>query len=261
MSGQFNPHAELELACRAAKAAGEILRSEFALGSRVTLETSKDIKLAADVLAENASLACLRNESSHPILSEEAGEDAGFEGAGLRWIVDPLDGTFNFSRRIPLCCVSVGLWNGSQPVLGVIYDFSADVIYRGIVGVGAWRNDEPMSVSAVSAANKAAIATGFPAGGDFGRDSIMGFVRQVQHYKKVRMIGSAALALAFVAAGHVDAYQEDEINLWDIAAGLALVSAAGGRFAMRPGTGRWRFEVFATNASLPLPGSLSESAS
>lgn len=261
MSDNVLHQPSLELACRAARAAGAVLRESFHQGSEVKLETSKDIKLAADVEAEKVCLELLRKDSHFPILSEEAGEDAGFEGAGLRWIVDPLDGTFNFSRRIPLCCVSVGLWNGSQPVLGVIYDFSADVIYRGIVGVGAWRNDEPMSVSAVGASAKAAIATGFPAGGDFGRDSIMGFVRQVQHYKKVRMIGSAALALAFVAAGHVDAYQEDDINLWDIAAGLALVSAAGGRFAMRPGTGRWQFEVFATNAALPLPESAAGSAS
>lgn len=229
------------------------MRAEFARGSAVKQETAKDIKLAADVLAEEASLACLRSGSNYPILSEEAGEDAAFEGAGLRWIVDPLDGTFNFSRRLPLCCVSVGLWNGSKPVLGVIYDFSADVYYRGIVGVGAWRNEEPMSVSSITSPAKSAIATGFPAGGDFGRDSILGFVHQVQHYKKVRMIGSAALALAFVAAGYVDAYQEDNVNLWDIAAGLALVSAAGGRFAMRPGTGRWQFEVFAANPALPLP--------
>jgi myo-inositol-1(or 4)-monophosphatase len=251
----------LELACRAAKAAGAVLRESFQQGSEVKLETSKDIKLAADVQAECVCLEILRSGSDYPILSEEAGEDAAFESAGLRWIVDPLDGTFNFSRRLPLCCVSVGLWNGSQPVLGVIYDFSADVLYRGIVGVGAWRNEEPMSVSLVIAPGKAAIATGFPAGGDFGRDSIEGFVRQVQHYKKVRMIGSAALALAFVAAGHVDAYQEDDINLWDIAAGLALVSAAGGRFAMRPGTGRWQFEVFATNAGLPLPETFAATAS
>jgi len=165
MSDSVLHRSTLELACRAAKAAGAVLRESFQQGSEVKSETSKDIKLAADVQAECVCLEILRSGSDYPILSEEAGEDAAFESAGLRWIVDPLDGTFNFSRRLPLCCVSVGLWNGSHPVLGVIYDFSADVLYRGIVGVGAWRNEEPMSVSLVIAPGKAAIATGFPAGG------------------------------------------------------------------------------------------------
>lgn len=243
---------DLQLAQDAARSAGEILRAEFSRGSTVKSEIGKDIKLAADVLAEEVLLRMLRTKSTYPILSEEAGEDTAFSNAGLRWVVDPLDGTFNFSRRLPLCCVSVGLWNGMNPVLGVIYDFSTDTIYSGEVGVGAWRNGTPISVSDVQDPSKAALCTGFPAGGDFGRDSLMGLVQQVQHYKKVRMIGTAALALAFVAAGYVDAYQEDDINFWDVAGGIAVIVAAGGRFRMLPGTRTWQFEVVADNGKIPM---------
>lgn len=247
----MNP--DLQLARDCAFAAGEILRAVFACGSAVNADFGKDIKLAADVQAEEIILSRLRASSPHPILSEEAGADAAFAGAGMRWVVDPLDGTFNFSRGIPLCCVSIGLCDGDRPVLGVIHDFMGGVTYEGVVGGGAWRNGEPMRVSAVADAAKAALCTGFPAGSDFGRDSLLGFVKQAQIYKKVRLVGSAALSLAFVAAGHVEAYQEDDINFWDVAAGLALVAAAGGRCVTRPGSSRWQLEAFADNGRLPLP--------
>lgn len=250
----LNP--DLQLAHDCALAAGEVLRAEFGRGSAVKSELGKDIKLAADVLAEEIILTKLRAASPHPILSEEAGADAAFAGAGLRWVVDPLDGTFNFSRRLPLCCVSIGLCDGDRPVLGVIHDFMGGVTYSGLVGEGAWRNGEPMRVSAVSDPAKAALCTGFPAGSDFGRDSLLGFVTQAQTYKKVRLIGSAALSLAFVAAGHVEAYHEDDINFWDVAAGLALVVAAGGCYVTRPGRRRWQLETFAHNGLLEAPAHL-----
>lgn len=249
-------NADLQLAHDCALAAGEILRLEFRRGSIVKSELGKDIKLAADIQAEEIILAKLRASSPHPILSEEAGADDAFAAAGLRWVVDPLDGTFNFSRRLPLCCVSIGLCDGERPVLGVIYDFMADVTYTGIVGVGAWRNGEPMRVSAVTDPARAALCTGFPAGSDFGRDSLLGFVKQAQTYKKVRLIGSAALSLALVAAGVVEAYHEDNINFWDVAAGLALVVAAGGRYSTRPGNSRWQLETFASNGQLETPAHL-----
>jgi myo-inositol-1(or 4)-monophosphatase len=250
---------ELQLASAAARSAGEVLRREFSAGSVVNAEFGKDIKLEADVRAEAVILEMLRRESAHAILSEEAGADAGYSDSGTRWVVDPLDGTFNFSRRLPSCCVSIGLCDGSVPRLGVIYDFLADVIYEGEINQGAWRNGAPMRVSSVATAEKAALCTGFPAGRTFGRDSLMGFVEQARTYKKVRLIGSAAMSLAYVASGVVEAYHEDGINFWDVAAGLALVKAAGGRWAARPGAQRFQMEVFADNGKLTLPEQLGES--
>jgi myo-inositol-1(or 4)-monophosphatase len=244
---------ELQLARTAALAAGELLKAEFLRGSTVHSDLGKDIKLEADVLAERLILGQLRAGSALPILSEEAGPDTHFATAGRRWVVDPLDGTFNFSRHLPLCCVSIGLCDGDRPVLGVIHDFMAGVTYEGVVGLGAWRNGQPMRVSAVVSPTKAALCTGFPVGREFGRDSLLGFVRQAQTYKKVRLLGSAALSLAHVAAGVVEVYHEDDINFWDVAAGLALVSAAGGRFDCRPGSSQWQREVFASNGHFARP--------
>lgn len=244
---------DLELARAAARAAGEMLKAKFQRGSMVHSDLGKDIKLAADLEAEKLILSQLRASSAHPILSEEAGAEEAFAAAGHRWVVDPLDGTFNFSRGLPLCCISIALCDGERPVLGVIHDFMGDVTYEGAVGLGAWRNGQPMRVSALTAIDKAAICTGFPAGREFGADSLIGFVRQVQVFKKVRLLGSAALSLAQVAAGAVEVYHEDDINFWDVAAGLALVSAAGGRFECRSGSSQWQRDVFASNGHFTRP--------
>jgi len=239
--------ADLQLAREAAVQAGEVLLQDYRSGSEVRADIGKDIKLAADTRAEAIILSALRKSSPYPILSEEAGADEAVAEGGPCWVVDPLDGTFNFSRRLPLCCVSIGLCDGERPVLGVVHDFIAGVTYEGAPGLGAWRNGEPMHVSTVADAAKAALCTGFPVGREFGRDSLLGFVRQAQTYKKVRLLGSAALSLAQVASGVVEIYHEDDINFWDVAAGLALVVAAGGSHECRPGSSRWQREVFASN--------------
>lgn len=241
---------DLMLAEKAALLAGKCLMEDFVGNSLVKSEVGKDIKLAADVMAEDVILKVLRDNSPYPILSEEAGADDTFQNAQLRWVVDPLDGTFNFSRRLPLCCVSIGLWNGMKPVLGVIYEFGANNLYSGEIGKGATRNGIPIKVSEVGDPAKAAICTGFPAGGDFGVDSLSSLVKQVQHYKKVRMIGSAALSLAYVAIGHVEIYKEENINFWDVAGGIPLVVAAGGAYTTTPGSTQWQFHVVASNGRL-----------
>jgi myo-inositol-1(or 4)-monophosphatase len=240
----------LRVAVAAAVAAGDLLRNEFDRGSRLCSEAGRDIKLEADVLAERAILARLRADAPHPVVSEEAGADEEADSKGPRWIVDPLDGTFNFSRRMPLCCVSIGLWDGDQPILGVVHEFVAGRTFRGIVGEGAWVDNRPLAVSAVPDPGRAALSTGFPTGRQFGSDALMAFVRQVQAYKKVRLIGSAALSLAYVAAGTLDAYHEEDIYFWDVAAGLALVKAAGGSFAIERGSRPWQLHVVATNGLL-----------
>lgn len=246
---------ELKLAIAVAEEAGEVLRQSYAAGSEVFSEIGRDIKLAADVEAERVILARLRAATPHPVLSEEAGADAGLGPTGWQWVVDPLDGTYNFSRRLPVCCVSIGFCDGPKPVAGVIYDFLGRVTYAGQIGHGAWRNGEPMRVSGIGDLKRAMLCTGFPSGGDYGEDSLMGFVRQAQGYKKVRLLGSAALSLALVAAGVVEAYEEDNIQWWDVAAGLALVEAAGGAWLSQSGAGGWKRRVFAQNGRLPVPES------
>jgi len=156
----------------------------------------------------------------------------------------------NFSRGFAMAAVSIALWDKGEPVLGVVHDIHHNLVYSGEVGEGAWCDNQSIQVSAVDTLDKAILATGFPSGRSYDTESLLGFVRSVQSYKKVRMLGSAALMLAQVAAGHFDVYEEEDIYLWDVAAGLALVRAAGGRFSMQPGSGPYKVRVRAGNGWL-----------
>jgi len=181
------------------------------------------------VASEKQIVSILSKKSLFPVLSEEMGKVWSPEQfPDYHWIVDPLDGSFNYWKDIPLCCVSVGLWRGSNPVLGAIYDFNRNELFTGIVGQGAWLNNMPMRVSNLSDQKKSVLCTGFPVSTDFSTSPIQQFISFVQNFKKIRLIGSASLSLAYVACGRVDAYFERDIKIWDVAAGIALVRSAGG---------------------------------
>lgn len=245
-----SPH--LERAVRAAQAAGRTLHTAWRRDVTVLSADGKDIKTREDLAAEQAILAELQ-ASNLPVLTEETGLHGARPAAdALRWVVDPLDGTLNYARGLPLCCVSVALWRGPEPVLGVVHEFLHDRLYVGVVGQGATCNGRPLAVSAVGETAQAVIATGFPAHSNFGTEALAGFVGKVQRFKKVRLLGSAALSLAHVAAGAVDAYAENGIHFWDVAAGLALVKAAGGDYRASPPDDRWRCDVTAGNGRVGL---------
>lgn len=188
-----------------------------------------DIKIKGDALAEKVLLEYLMERSPFPVLSEERGEVDREGGETCKWIVDPIDGSLNFNRGIPLCCISISLWRGNEPILGVVEDFNRGEIFSGIVGQGARLNGRDIRVSGVDKRSAAILCTGFPVYTDFSQEPLLRFLSQVQEYKKVRLLGSAALSLAYVAAGRADAYMENNIMLWDVAAGAALVLAAGGK--------------------------------
>ena len=228
--------AELELAVRAAREAGEFLRAEMRGPKRTLPSQGKDVKLEVDVETEKLILRTLGQGSDYPVLAEESGETGAIE-SGPCWVVDPLDGTANYLRGVPMCCVSIALMDGERAVLGVIYDFNRGELFAGRAGGGATLNDAPMFVSGVKDVGEAFLCTGFPTHRDYGDDAVKEFVELVQKFKKVRMLGSAALMLAYVACGRVDAYVEEDIMLWDVAAGVALIEAAGG-FVSVEETGR-----------------------
>lgn len=216
---------EYKLAMQAALNAGDYLSS---LGEIVVdSQQGKDIKLQADRKSEKLIIDMLQ-ETEIPILSEECGF-VGTHKSGREWIIDPLDGTANFWKGIrELACVSVALWEDGKPILGVINRFCQGEIYSGIVGEGAWLNEEVIHTSNVEYMGDAVLATGFPVKRDYDKESLNGFVAKVQNFKKIRMLGTAAVMGAFVAAGKIDAYTEEQIMLWDIAASSAIVKAAGG---------------------------------
>lgn len=231
MSGQWTEL--LELATSAALEAGNHLAARANSGQAVLADPGRDIKLAADRQAEALIVNRLRG-SGYPILAEEGGEYEPHSADALRWVVDPLDGTMNFSREIPICCTAIALMKGIEPVLGVVHDFSREETFTGIAAGGAWRNGIPMQVSGITSPGRAILATGLPAYREYTADSLLPVVERFQSFRKVRMLGSAALMLAYVAAGRVDAYEEQDIMLWDIAAGMALVQGAGGHVSWTP---------------------------
>lgn len=221
----------LKLATGAARSAGEYIRGVGRGKAHVERDLRHDLKLDVDRVSEERIIGILRAKTPYPILSEEWGRivgDASRKSEDYCWIIDPLDGSVNFALGIPLACVSIGLWRNGAPLLGVIYDLEHGQLYSGCVGVGAWVDGRVMRVRPPRPNRDAILCTGFPAGGSFQRAEIMRFVRCVQAFKKVRLLGSAALSLAYVAAGVVDCYVEKDIKIWDVAAGLALVMAAGG---------------------------------
>lgn len=195
-----------------------------------------DVKLTADRMAEEMIVARLREASPFAILSEEAGlipsRDEAPENVDMCWLVDPLDGSLNYTRGQPSCCVSIALCRAGDPILGVIFDFNRNELFSGDVDSGAWLNGAPMAVSTVSNLAEAVLGTGFPSYLDHSDATLAAFIRQVQGYRKIRGLGSAALMLAYVACGRMDAYREKSIALWDVAAGVALVRAAGGKSTM-----------------------------
>jgi myo-inositol-1(or 4)-monophosphatase len=233
----------------AAEAVARLVATADAAGVRS--ESHHDLKIEADFLLPDLLVERLSALTGLPVVSEEDAPDAERNDAGRRWIVDPLDGTLNFSRGIPFCAVSIALWDGAVPVLGVVHDLAHGECFTGVVGEGAWRNAAAMRVSAVAEPARAVLCTGFPAQTDHGEAAVRRFVADVATFRKVRCLGSAALSLAYVACGRADVYREDDIALWDVAAGLALVRAAGGGVAFSPtSTGRRTYRVVATNGIL-----------
>lgn len=215
---------ELELAKKAAKTAGEFLKKRE--GIHVDALDGKDIKLSSDKMSEKIIMDILE-ESGIPVLSEEFGFK-GEEGEKC-WIVDPLDGTINYFKGMDeLACVSVALWVKDKPVVGAVYRFMKDELFCGAEGEGAFLNDEPIHPSDLKETSQAVMATGFPVKRAYDTESLSKFVKQIQGFKKVRMLGAAAVMGTFVSCGRLDAYFEDEIMLWDIAGAVAIVNAAGG---------------------------------
>jgi myo-inositol-1(or 4)-monophosphatase len=220
--------------------AGDLLRSIHREPLEVLSAEGKDIKLQADRDSEQLIIDALRAARPYPVLGEESGETGGEAGAdsdGPFWVIDPLDGTLNYSRGVPICCISIALvendragggQGGDRVLAGAIYDFNRDELFSAAEGAGATLNGRPIRVAATTDPSQASLSTGFPAAADYSTGALMPLVQSVQAFKKVRMIGSAATSLAWVACGRFDAYIEDGVHLWDIAAGMLLVAEAGG---------------------------------
>ena len=219
-------------AITAAQAAGEKLRQAFGHPLQVDEQLAHDIKLAADKECQKLIYQILLEH--HPrtrCIGEEGDSDnPGDPQAEVEWIVDPIDGTMNLAMGIPHFCVSIAAREvATQKILlGVIYDPLRHELFTAERGTGAYLNGLKMKVSTRAKLSEAVMAVGFAK----SQESIDHCLKLYQVYgnqaRKLRAMGSAALDLAYVAAGRLDAYIEQGVNLWDIAAGWVLVEEAGG---------------------------------
>lgn len=221
----------LQTAIETARAAGEILRDGFNRPHDIHLKgNATDMATETDEAAEKLIIDRLRAVfPDHSILGEEGGAH-DVAGASYRWVIDPLDGTTNFAHGVPHFSVSIALADADGwPILGVIYDPMRDECFVASKDNGATLNTQPIHVSQTPALSQAIMASGFPY--DKWHDSANNidlWGHFVVRSRGIRRFGSAALDLAYVAAGRFDGYWERKLNPWDILAGVILVQEAGG---------------------------------
>ncbi|HEY8586321.1 MAG TPA: inositol monophosphatase family protein [Rhodanobacter sp.] len=223
------PH--VTIAARAARSAGNvILRYMNRIdGLNIVEKQQLDFVSEVDRLAEAEIIKELRRAyPDHAILAEESGAI----GKGpLTWVIDPLDGTHNYLRGIPHFCVSIALLEKGVPIHAVIFDPLRDELYTASKGDGAFLNDRRMRVGKREDLGGAMIATGFPFCQRDHLDTQLNMTRAILgQAEDIRRSGSAALDLAYVAAGRYDGYFEIGLKPWDMAAGVLLVHEAGGRY-------------------------------
>jgi myo-inositol-1(or 4)-monophosphatase len=224
------PSLERRVAIDAARAAGEILRTEFRAAHRVGFK-GQTINLVTEMDERAEELIVGRLAAAFPddaILAEERGAALG--RSGRRWIVDPLDGTTNYAHGLPIFAVSIALEVDRRIALGVAYNPTADELYVAERGRGATVNDERLAVSATASLEQSLLATGFPYNIRETRDTnLTEYAAFALRCRGVRRLGSAVLDLAWVAAGRFDGVWELRLGPWDVAAAGLFVEEAGGR--------------------------------
>ena len=220
---------ERRVAVDAARAAGRLLRDELSGVRRIAYKgTPTNLVTEMDQRAEAEILGRLRAAfPDDAILSEETGAEAG--RSGRRWIVDPLDGTTNYTHGLPIFGVSIALETEGRAVLGVVYDPSRDELFVGERGHGATLNDAPIRVSATKSLGESLLVTGFPYTiRDTPDTNLPEYAAFSVRARAVRRLGSAVIDLAYVACGRFDGFWELRLGAWDVAAGSVLVEEAGG---------------------------------
>jgi len=231
---------DIEIATEAARRGAAVLLHHWEqLGKDdADLKARNDWVSAADRESEAAILSFIREQRPHDAV---LGEESGKSGSSQRtWIVDPLDGTSNYLQHFPIWSISIGLRSGAEIVAGLIYEPLRDIFYTAERGAGAFRNGQRMAVSSQRGVEGSFLATGFPfRAQQFVARYCSIFQDVISIAKGVRRAGSAALDLAYTAAGTFDGFFEMHLSPWDVAAGSLLVTEAGGVVSDFSGGQRW----------------------
>jgi len=217
-----------------AKVMQEFFHGQFKISNK---EGINNLVTEADHASEAAIFSVIKEDfPDHYILSEEAGELV--MDSSYKWIIDPIDGTVNFAHGIPICCVSIGLEQEGEMLMGVVYNPFFNEFYFAQKGYGASLNDKKIQVSSQPSVIHSCLVTGFPYTYlDQPNGPLDVFARLIRKGVPVRRLGSAAMDLCWVAAGRFDGFYEHKLQAWDSAAGFLMVEEAGGRvsdFAGRP---------------------------
>lgn len=242
----------LQLAVEAALQAGKIQRERSDRIGKVTYKGEIDLVTEVDLLCEKEIIRRIKKQfPDHDILAEESGGAQG--SADYRWIIDPLDGTVNYSHGFPSYCVSIGLEKEGEPELGVIYSPCLDELFIAEKGKGANLNSKPIAVSTVDSIKKSLLITGFAY--DVSRaenDNLDHFRNFVKESQAVRRTGSAALDMCYMAMGRAEGFWELNLRPWDVAAARLIITEAGGKVTRFDGS-RFRLEdreILATNGKV-----------
>jgi myo-inositol-1(or 4)-monophosphatase len=242
----------LTVAIEAAREAGKFLRQNLGRVRSIELKEGQEKNLVTEIDRGSEALILEligKHYPQHEILAEESGRSKG-RTSEYRWIVDPLDGTTNFTHGFPVFCVSIGLeWKG-ELLLGVIYDPNFDELFTAEKGRGAFLNGKRLRVSQRQSLIESMLVTGFPYNiTENPGNAVELFVKFLMEAQAVRRMGSAAIDLAYVAAGRYEGFWEVALNPWDMAAGVLLVREAGGTITNFAGTpvSIYEKEVLATN--------------
>jgi myo-inositol-1(or 4)-monophosphatase len=259
----------LEAAASAARVAGALMRRNLYSRKRANEVSQHDIKLELDVRCQNLIRRALGKAFPAAAFLGEEGV-SGEESAEYRWVVDPIDGTVNFAYTIPHACVSIALQrrgqrdcstayeDGFETVVGVVYDPFLDEMWTALQGRPARLNGRIIRVSKRRRLDEAVVSIGFAKSRENLEATLPYFLELVHRVRKLRIMGSAALALTYVATGRFDGYIERGIRIWDIAAGGLILECAGGEFRHEAVKGEHAYRMLATNkflrAKLRVPG-------
>lgn len=228
-----------ETAEAAARAAGRVIQEKLRTVYRISHKGKVDLVTEADLQAEERIISALRGAfPQHRIVGEESG--IGEQESDFVWYVDPLDGTTNFAHGYPHYSVSIALQYRRRTVLGVVFDPGRGELFSAERGGGAFMNGKRLSVSSVREPQDALLATGFPYELEDRPRALSFLGRLLTDIQGIRRDGSAALDLAYVAAGRLDGYWELSLHPWDCAAGALMVEEAGGRVS---GLGGRAFDI------------------
>lgn len=223
----------LRFAETTSREAGALLRRAYDEPISITHKGKIDLVTQADRESEQYILSALQTHyPEHAVLAEESGGlSIGEPGKSvLTWLIDPLDGTTNFAHRFPVFAVSMGARDAQGFLVGVVYDPLRDECFSAARGQGAFLNGARIHVTSVADLGQALVATGFPYDRHEAHDNnTAAFARFQRRAQGVRRAGSAALDLAYVACGRLDAFWELRLHAWDVAAGTLVVREAGGK--------------------------------